>query len=838
MNVEEVFKIAEERNALAEHEVKELLKANGIPVPNFCVIEGPEEVEKVNLKFPVVVKASSPKILHKTDVGAVVLGVKDKEELRKVAKEFKQKFPDAKILVEEMEEKKLEVIIGVIHDATFGLAIMFGLGGIFVEVLKDVTFRVIPITRQDAEEMLSEIKGSKLLEGFRGIKVDREAVIELLLKISDLAQKLEGVLDQMDLNPVFVKEQGVVVVDAKIMLKKRERNMNVLKESGKAFLLGNEAIVRGALEAGVAVAATYPGTPSSEIGDTFARIYKDVGIYFEYSTNEKVALEVAACAAISGLRSIVSMKHVGLNVAADSYMTLGYVGVRGGMVIVSADDPSMHSSQNEQDNRNYGIMAHIPVIEPSNPNEMKELTKLAFEISEKFEVPVLIRITTRTAHMRGIVDLGEIKRNTFHKVDFKKDPLRFVVVPSSARKNRLRQLERDKLLTDFSDSFDYNRVEKYGEDPKVGIVASGASYNYVRDAINLLGISAEVFKVTMSNPLPKKKLAEFLKRHEHVVVFEETEPVIERGLKEIAYDNGIDVKIHGKLDGTCPYPYEYNPDIVAAAIAKVLGMDYKIDVVKPEIELPSRPPLFCPGCPHRASFYAAKKVFGEKAVAPTDIGCYTLGFTKPFKLGDLLLSMGSSFGMGSALGHFINQIVVSFIGDSTFFHAGIPALVNAIYHKTPGVFVILDNEITAMTGGQPTPEIEFGDSRPIKLVEMLKGMGIEKIIVTDPYDIPATIEAFKKAKEYAEKERAPAVVICRRMCALEYSRKARKEGKKLPKYEIDQEKCKKCMICVKTFSCPAFTVEEGEVRIRPELCIGCGACAHVCPFGAIHKVGE
>jgi len=222
MNVEEVFKIAEERNALAEHEVKELLKSNGIPVPNFCVIEGPEEVEKVNLRFPVVVKASSPKILHKTDVGAVVLGVKDKEELKKVAEEFKQKFPDAKILVEEMEDKKLEVIIGVIHDATFGLAIMFGLGGIFVEVLKDVTFRVIPITRQDAEEMLSEIKGSKLLEGFRGIKVDREAVIDLLLKISELAQKLEGVLDQMDLNPVFVKEQGVVVVDAKIMLKKRE----------------------------------------------------------------------------------------------------------------------------------------------------------------------------------------------------------------------------------------------------------------------------------------------------------------------------------------------------------------------------------------------------------------------------------------------------------------------------------------------------------------------------------------------------------------------------------------------------------------------------------------
>ncbi len=222
MKIEEVFKIAEERNALAEHEVKELLRDNGIPVPNFCVIEGPEEVDKVNLKFPVVVKASSPKILHKTDVGAVVLGVKDKEELKKVAEQFKQKFPDAKILVEEMEEKKLEVIIGVIHDATFGLAIMFGLGGIFVEVLKDVTFRVVPITRQDAEEMVSEIKGRKLLEGFRGIKVDREAVIELLLKISELAQKLEGVLDQMDLNPVFVKEQGVVVVDAKIMLKKRE----------------------------------------------------------------------------------------------------------------------------------------------------------------------------------------------------------------------------------------------------------------------------------------------------------------------------------------------------------------------------------------------------------------------------------------------------------------------------------------------------------------------------------------------------------------------------------------------------------------------------------------
>jgi len=613
---------------------------------------------------------------------------------------------------------------------------------------------------------------------------------------------------------------------------------------GKVSMLGNEAIVRGALEAGVAVATTYPGTPSSEIGDTFYEIYKDAGIYFEYSTNEKVALEVAAAAAISGMRSIVAMKHVGLNVAADSFMTLGYTGVKAGMVIVSADDPSMHSSQNEQDNRNYGIMAHIPVLEPSSPQEAKDLTKIAFEISEMFEVPVILRTTTRISHMRGFVELGDLKLNTFNKRKFEKDPSRFVVVPAVARKNRLRQLERLKKIREFSDRFEYNRVESYGKSPKIGIVASGASYGYVVDVVRSKGFSVKVFKVTMSYPIPEKKMAEFISDVERIVVFEETEPVIERQIRDLAQRLGINVVIHGKEDGIVRYHYELDPDEVYRVLSRIVkGKEPKVTIKKLNIRLPSRPPTFCPGCPHRATYYAAKRVFGANVVVPTDIGCYTLGFSRPFNLGDILFSMGSSFGSASGLAHFIEEPVVAFIGDSTFYHAGIPGLINAIVHRTPAVFVIMDNGITAMTGGQPTPEVPSklnikDELTSIPLEKVVEGLGIDYVIV-DPYDVPKTIEAFKKAKEYVIKEKKPFVIISRRLCALEYLRKARREGIKIVPYEVDQEKCTKCYTCVKTFSCAAFTIlEDGSVYIRPEFCTGCGACQYVCPFNAIRKAGD
>jgi len=609
---------------------------------------------------------------------------------------------------------------------------------------------------------------------------------------------------------------------------------------GKASMLGNEAIVRGALEAGVAVATTYPGTPSSEIGDTFYEIYKSAGIYFEFSTNEKVALEVAASAALSGLRSIVAMKHVGLNVAADSFMSLSYTGVKAGMVIVSADDPGMHSSQNEQDNRIYGQMAHIPVLEPSYPQEAKELTKIAFEISEKFKVPVLLRTTTRVSHMRGIVELGEIKLNTFERKKFEKNPPRYVIVPALARKDRLIQLERDKELEEFSENFVYNRIETYGNAPELGIIASGVSYSYVIDVIKSKGISAKVLKITMSYPLPRRKIAEFLKDVKRVIVFEETEPFIERQVKAIAHDYGIDVKIHGKEDGTVRYQYEMTPDEVYSAIYYV-SHNQKPDtkVTEINIKVPQRPPTFCPGCPHRATYYAAKRVFGTNLVAPTDIGCYTLGFSKPFNLGDLLFSMGSSFGTASGLGHFVEEPVVAFIGDSTFYHAGIPGLINAVVHNTPAIFVIMDNATTAMTGGQPTPEVPSKPGkeeswRSINLENVIRGLGLEKIMVVDPYDVPKTIEVFKEAKEYVKKEKKPAVVISRRICALEYVRMARRQNIEIVPYKIDQEKCTRCYVCVKTFSCAAFSIDEdGSVHIRSDLCTGCGACAYVCPFNAI-----
>ncbi len=417
------------------------------------------------------------------------------------------------------------------------------------------------------------------------------------------------------------------------------------RKKEKQFLLGNEAAVRGAIESGVAVAATYPGTPSSEIGDVLSKVAKDAGIYFEFSTNEKVALEVTAAAAVSGLRSFTFMKHVGLNVAADSFMSVVYSGVNAGMIILSADDPSMFSSQNEQDNRHYARIANIPMIEPSNPQEIKDLMKYGYELSEEFQIPVLMRTTTRVSHMRGIVELEAPKEG--QKIGyFKKDPKRFVPVPSSAREMHKSLVSKMEKIEYIANNSPLNEI--FDNNGKIGVITSGSAFNYVIDVVDENNLHVNVLKITLSYPFPEKRVLEFMEGLDSVVIVEEVDPVMEKEVLAVIGKHGLNKKVYGKLDGTLPMIFEYSPDIIIEGLNKVMDLNLdKKEIYEPDIPLPVRPPTLCPGCPHRAAYYAVKKA-GENlnldVIYPTDIGCYTLGIEAPYETADYLLSMGSSIG--------------------------------------------------------------------------------------------------------------------------------------------------------------------------------------------------
>ncbi len=549
----------------------------------------------------------------------------------------------------------------------------------------------------------------------------------------------------------------------------------LLKEAGKRLLLlGNEAIVRGALEAGLGFATTYPGTPASEIGDSFARLAEEAGIYFEYSVNEKVALEMAAAAAASGVRSLVSMKHVGLNVAADAFMSAIYTGTRAGFVVVTADDPSMHSSQNEQDNRYYSYLSAAPLLEPAGPQEAYEMAKAAFEISEELELPVLLRTTTRVSHTRAGVAVGELPPPGMRKTEghFQKEPFRFVIVPSVARKLHRRLLERLERAEAQAERTEFNLV--LGEGKDLGIVTSGVSYNYVSDALEELAVGkrARVLKLGMAYPLPRRLIGRFLESVDRVLVVEELEPILEREFRALAQELGFKGKIFGKGIAGLSRLYEYDRDRVQSAIAHVLGVPLKEpEPVQLDADgLPDRPPVLCPGCPHRATYYALKLALGgavEGTIFTTDIGCYTLGLLPPLSMADYLLCMGSSIGTANGFARATDQRVVAFIGDSTLFHAGIPALINAVHHRHRFLLVILDNRTTAMTGHQPHPGLDFSPCGPVQTVEMerlIAGCGVERIHTIDPMELQEAVEVFKQALRESEAE--VSVVISRHPCAL------------------------------------------------------------------------
>lgn len=621
---------------------------------------------------------------------------------------------------------------------------------------------------------------------------------------------------------------------------------DVVKEGpGRAFVLCNEAIVRGALEADVKMVSAYPGSPTTEILDTFSSVAPSFDYRMEISSNEKVALETCAGASMAGLRSITSMKSVGLNVASDAFHSLSYTGVRGGMIIVVADDPQAHSSQTEQDGRAFAPSSYAPMLEPSDPSEAKAMVKAAFVLSEKHGVPVLLRTSTRVNHQSGMVELEKMDRKPFKKVAWNHPPARFVTVADSARTFKLAMLERTKRIEQDFESSELNIVEDTGSD--VGIIASGAGYNYAVDACRILGTQPSVLKLGTTYPLPKKRIGEFLKKLRTVVIVEELSPYLELRVTAIAKDANPSVSILGKGTGHFSEAFEYNTDIVVRGLAKALGLtppvDYDAILAKAaqlKEGLVNRYPTFCPGCPHRASLYALRQALkGVKHVVATDIGCYSMSSLEPVNYGDTLLCMGACMGVAAGLQYAVEEKVVAIIGDSTFYHAGLPGLINAVHHGDDFTLLILDNEVTAMTGQQPHPGSETGaGGRPVKpmvIENILKGLGIEDVTIVDPYDVKNAIGPMKDALS----RKGPNVVICRRACALHADRLKRRRGEKISSNDVDKDVCKKPYTCIRNFYCPAISIDDRDRKafISKELCDRCDVCAKLCPFGSIRERG-
>ena len=600
----------------------------------------------------------------------------------------------------------------------------------------------------------------------------------------------------------------------------------------KMLLLGNEAIARGAIEAGVSFATTYPGTPSSEISLALFQMSQETDLYFEYSTNEKVALEVAAGAANSGVRTLCMMKHVGLNVAADPLMTLAYVGVKGGLVIVSADDPFMFSSQNEQDNRFYGKLSGLPILEPSSVEEAKEMIKYAFDLSENLNEPVIFRTTTRVNHSTGVVTLGGMSPRNLQG-DFSKNPLRYVTVPAVSRQLHVRLLENIKKAEEIASSCEYNFTSGNGA---WGIICNGVSYGYVSDAVNDLGIQdkVKIMRIGFSHPMPATLLKSFLKDCEKVLVVEEGEPYMEEAVKAFAQEEKLTIPISGKGEGLFSRLYEFNPSQVRKIMAAYFDQPFS-EASIPDLsdvpEIPQRPPNLCAGCSHRATYYAIKKaVEGMDTIYPTDIGCYTLGFLPPLAMGDFSICMGSSVTTACGFSKATSKKVVAFIGDSTFFHSGITGLVNAVFNNHNFTLVILDNGITAMTGHQPHPGVDMSDLNlsgygRVSIEELVRAIGVPHVTVIKPYRVKKSIEAVKEAIAFE----GVSVIISQEPCTL-YAKSLKRL--KIRSFYVS-DKCKNHRNCLNEFACPAFFLEGERVKIDPDTCVGCAVCAQICPENAI-----
>lgn len=606
----------------------------------------------------------------------------------------------------------------------------------------------------------------------------------------------------------------------------------------KMLLLGNEAIARGALEAGVAFACAYPGTPSSEIALQFFSIAREQNdLYFEYSANEKVALEMAAGAAMCGLRAIVSMKHVGLNVASDALLTLAYTGVKGALVVAVADDPFMYSSQNEQDSRYYAKLSSLPMIEPSSVQEAKDMTRYAFYLSESLGMPVILRTTTRINHASGVVSLGLMMRRSNSGV-FHKDPLSYVCIPSVSRKLHQKLLKQAAKAANIANESRWNFIEGRGS---FGIVCNGASYGYVADAITESGY-ADCFKVLrlgFSHPIPDNRIVKFLKGCHKVLVVEEGEPYLEEAVRVVAHRNGLGVPVFGKDERLLSRLYEFDPAIVRNAISSVFDLSFtSSDPIATE-DLPAappRPPNLCAGCPHRAAYLAVREVFGDSAIYPTDIGCYTLGLHAPLNMGDFLIAMGAGLGSAGGFARATGKKVVAFIGDSTFFHSGLSPLASAVYNRHDFLLVILDNGTTGMTGHQPHPGVNVShlglDKTQIDIESVVRGLGVKSVLTVNPLHFAKAVEAVKRTSS----EPGVSVLIMKAPCPL-YEKTLPGHKARRP-YEVRPERCKNHRICVDRTGCPAFHIEGDRVEIDPHRCTGCALCAQICPEKAIRSAAR
>ncbi len=600
----------------------------------------------------------------------------------------------------------------------------------------------------------------------------------------------------------------------------------------KMMLLGNEAIARGAVEAGVAFASTYPGTPSSEISLNLFQISKQTGLYFEYSTNEKVALEVSAAAANAGVRAMCMMKHVGVNVAADVLMTLAYIGVKGGLVILTADDPFMFSSQNEQDNRYYAKLSGLPMLEPSSVAEAKEMVPRAFDLSEKLGEPVLLRTTTRINHSTGIVSLGEVQTPKT-RGDFTKDPFNYVCVPAVSRKLHVRLLENMDRAEESAAASEFNFVEGDGA---WGILCNGVSYGYVTDAVQDLGIGdrTRVLRLGFSHPMPGSLIKGFLKACDKVLVVEEGEPYMEEAVKAFAQEAGLTLPVRGKDKDLFSRLYEFDPALVRGAMARFFEVPYSPPVT-PDLsdlpELPQRPPNLCAGCSHRATYYAVKKAAeGSDTIYPSDIGCYTLGFLPPLSMADFVVCMGASVGAACGFSKVTDKKVVAFIGDSTFFHSGMAGLVNAVFNNHNFTLVILDNSTTAMTGHQPHPGVDMTDLNldgygRVSIEAVVRAIGVPHVTVIKPFKVKKSIEAVREALEF----NGVSVIISREECTLY----AKSLNRLTSRAFYVSDKCRHDRECLDDLGCPAFYLRNDQVMIDPDLCVGCTVCAQLCPENAI-----
>ncbi len=622
----------------------------------------------------------------------------------------------------------------------------------------------------------------------------------------------------------------------------------ITNERKPAFMLCNEAIARGALEADVKVVAFYPGAPTSEILDTFSDALGSFDYHMEIATNEKVALEICAGAAFAGRRSLTAMKSVGANVASDTLFVLGYTGVRGGLVLVIADDPYAHSSQSEQDGRFFGPNSYIPMLEPSSPQEAKDMVKRAFEISEKHRVPVIVRTVTRVNHQSGIVKLENMDRKELKKVKWKELNEEFTTLGEVARRKKLKMLERTQRLAEEFENSEFNFIEDAATD--VGLITSSISYLYVLEAVKMLGLDRKVkiLKLGTTYPLPTRLMSTFLGNLKKVIVVEELSPYLEKEVRALSKEVNPSLIVFGKGSKTFSEAFEYNPDIVASGIASVLNLPYPTnepaiqEAKKLKSAIPDRYPTFCAGCPHRATFAALDQIFkigaakGKGYYFANDIGCYSMWVFPPISLSDSSLCMGASVGVANGLSRVIEERVVAVVGDSTFYHAAIPALINAVHNGDKFTLIILDNSVTAMTGQQSNPSTEFTagwkTGKRVSIEDLCRAMGIEFVEIIDSYDVKSNVEVFRRALEFD----GLSVVISRRECALYGDRNKRRRGEPIVPFYVDKNVCKRPYVCLRRFYCPAYEVDEDrQPRISQELCDGCSVCSKMCPYSSIKR---